>query len=76
MTRTRSPNILWICADGQRYDTVGALGNQHIRTPFLDRLVDSSAAFTRAHTQATMCPPSRVSFMATVSPGPRRVTQY
>jgi arylsulfatase len=63
MTRIRSPNILWICADGQRYDTAGALGNQHIRTPFLDRLVDSGAAFTRAHTQATMCTPSRVSFM-------------
>ena len=26
------PNILWICTDQQRYDTIGALGNEHIRT--------------------------------------------
>ena len=24
------PNILWICTDQQRYDTIGALNNQAI----------------------------------------------
>ena len=28
----RPPNILWICTDQQRWDTIGALGNAHIRT--------------------------------------------
>lgn len=62
MSRDR-PNILWICTDGQRYDTLGALGNTHIRTPSLDSLVARGVAFTRAHTQSTMCTPSRVSFL-------------
>ena len=32
------PNILWICTDQQRFDTIHSLGNPHIRTPNLDRL--------------------------------------
>lgn len=34
------PNILWVCTDQQRYDTIALRGNPHIRTPNLDRLVD------------------------------------
>jgi arylsulfatase A-like enzyme len=63
VSRPNRPNILWICTDGQRYDTVGALGNPVIRTPMLDRLVANGTAFTRAHAQNTMCTPSRVSFL-------------
>ena len=33
------PNILWICTDQQRYDTIGALGNPHVDTPNINRLV-------------------------------------
>ena len=29
------PNILWICTDQQRFDTIAALGNKFIRTPNL-----------------------------------------
>ena len=32
------PNILWICTDQQRYDTIGALGNQYVSTPNINRL--------------------------------------
>jgi len=32
------PNILWLCTDQQRFDTIGALGNPLINTPNLDRL--------------------------------------
>ena len=42
-------NILWFCADQMRYDTVHALGNPHINTPNLDRLVASGVAFTRTY---------------------------
>ena len=38
------PNILWICTDQQRFDTIHSLGNPHIRTPNLDRLVSSQRA--------------------------------
>ena len=57
------PNILWICTDQQRYDTIRALGNSHIRTPNLDRLVAEGVAFSRAYCQAPICTPSRVSFL-------------
>ena len=33
----RRPNILFILADDQRWDTIGALGNPQIQTPNLDR---------------------------------------
>jgi arylsulfatase len=57
------PNILWICTDQQRYDTIHALGNEHIRTPHLDRLAAEGVAFTRAYTQSPICTPSRASFL-------------
>jgi len=57
------PNILWICTDQQRYDTIHALGNDHIRTPNLDRLVAEGVAFTRAYSQSPICTPSRACFL-------------
>ncbi len=57
------PNILWYCTDQQRADTIHALGNPHIRTPNLDRLVDQGVAFERAYCQSPICTPSRASFL-------------
>ena len=59
-----SPNILWICTDQQRYDTIHALGNRAIHTPNLDRLCREGTAFTRAYCQSPICTPSRASFMS------------
>lgn len=69
------PNILWICTDQQRFDTVAALGNPHIRTPHLDQLVSEGMAFTHAFSQSPVCTPSRASFLTGRYPrtaGPRR----
>jgi choline-sulfatase len=57
------PNILWICTDQQRYDTIAALGNSLVRTPHIDRLVGEGTSFTRAYCQSTVCSPSRASFL-------------
>ena len=57
------PNILWICTDQQRYDTIRALGNEHINTPNIDRLVRESTAFSHAFCQSPICTPSRASFL-------------
>ena len=57
------PNILWICTDQQRWDTIAALGNPVIRTPNIDRLVAEGVAFSRAYCQAPICTPSRASFL-------------
>ena len=62
------PNILWICTDQQRYDTIGALGNEHIHTPNIDRLVGEGTAFTHAFCQSPICTPSRASFLTGMYP--------
>ena len=57
------PNVLWICTDQQRHDTVRALGNPHINTPRIDELVSKGVSFTHAFAQSPVCTPSRAAFM-------------
>ena len=52
------PNILWLCTDQQRYDTIASLGNPLINTPSIDSLVRDGTAFTRAYVQSPICAPS------------------
>ena len=59
----RRPNILWICTDQQRFDTIHALNNEYIRTPNLDQLIHEGVTFTNAYTQSPICTPSRSSFL-------------
>ncbi len=53
------PNILYIMTDQQRFDTIAALGNSHIRTPNLDRLVRRGISFTNAYSSCPVCVPAR-----------------
>ena len=57
------PNILWICTDQQRFDTIGALGNPYVDTPNIDRLTEEGFTFTHAYCQCPICTPSRASFL-------------
>jgi len=43
------PNILFIFADDQAYNTIQALGNTEIKTPTLDRLTEEGMTFTNAY---------------------------
>jgi arylsulfatase A-like enzyme len=60
---SKKPNIVFFFTDDQRFDTIGALGNDAICTPNMDRLVESGVAFTHAHipcgTSGAVCMPSR-----------------
>ncbi|MCY3832796.1 MAG: sulfatase-like hydrolase/transferase [Chloroflexi bacterium] len=67
MTR-KPPNILWICTDQQRYDTIGALNNPQVHTPNIDKLAASGVAFERAFCQSPICTPSRGSFLTGMYP--------
>ncbi len=58
-----TPNILWITTDQQRWNTINALGNPHVLTPNIDRLVEEGVSFTRAYSQSPVSTPSRASFM-------------
>ncbi len=57
------PNILWICTDQQRADTLGCYGNTWTQTPNIDRLAARGALFERAFCQNPLCTPSRSSFL-------------
>ncbi len=62
------PNILWICTDQQRYDTISALNNSQLNTPNIDKLVVTGVAFERAYCQSPICTPSRASFLTGMYP--------
>jgi arylsulfatase len=64
-TGTR-PNIVFVITDQQRYDTIAALGYDHVDTPHLDRLVREGTAFTQAYVTAPSCSPSRASLFTGV----------
>lgn len=64
----RRPNILWICTDQQRWDTISSLGNECIRTPNIDRLANEGVAFLKAFCQSPICTPSRSSFLTGMYP--------
>ncbi len=42
------PNVVFIFADDQCFDTIGSLGNQEVQTPNLDRLARGGTTFTHA----------------------------
>ncbi len=69
----KTPNILWICTDQQRYDTIGALGNPFVSTPNIDSLVTEGVAFTHAFCQSPICTPSRSSFLTGMYPSATHV---
>ncbi len=57
------PNILFLFADDQRPDTIGALGNPVIQTPNLDRLVKQGTCMTRASCAYPICFASRTEIL-------------
>ncbi len=61
--KQKMPNILWLCTDQQRKDTLGCYGNQFVHTPNLDRLAKMGVRFERAYAQNPVCAPSRASFL-------------
>ncbi|MFC7078064.1 sulfatase family protein [Haloarcula halophila] len=69
------PNILWICTDQQRWDTLGCYGADHIDTPHLDELAGEGIRFQRAYCQSPVCTPSRASMLTGRYPRTTRCRQ-
>jgi N-acetylglucosamine-6-sulfatase len=60
----KSPNIVFILTDDQRYDAIGCLGNPPwLKTPNMDRLVKEGLLFRNAFCTDSLCAPSRSSFL-------------
>lgn len=62
------PNILFLFADDQRPDAIGAYGNDIIKTPVLDQLAATGFNFRNAHVMGSVhgavCQPSRAMLMS------------
>src|SRR5438445_682631 len=71
MSLTR-PDILFIMTDQQRFDTIAALGNSHIYTPNLDRLVRRGISFSNAYASCPICIPARYTIRTGCEPATTR----
>lgn len=69
------PNVLWICTDQQRYDTLGCYGNDWVETPTIDGLAARGMRFDRCYSQSPVCTPSRASFLTGRYPRTTRCRQ-
>ncbi|MBV7339272.1 sulfatase-like hydrolase/transferase [Chloroflexi bacterium TSY] len=49
-------------------DCPNSLGNHHVSTPHIDRLVSEGVSFTRTYCQSPICTPSRTSFLTGMYP--------
>ena len=57
------PNFVVFIADDVSWNDYGCYGNQHARTPNIDRLADSGLKFNNAFLTASSCSPSRASMI-------------
>src|SRR5579872_1970742 len=53
------PNILFLFADDQRYDTLGCAGHPIVQTPTIDRLAARGVRFSNAFVTTPVCWVSR-----------------
>lgn len=63
------PNIVLIMADDLGYGHLGCYGQEHIRTPHLDRLAAEGVRFTDAYAGCPQCAPSRSVLMTGLHAG-------
>lgn len=61
------PNILWIVTEDIGCD-MACYGTKSVHTPNIDRLAAEGAIYDRAYTTASICSPSRSSFMTGLYP--------
>ncbi len=60
-TPRKRPNILFLCTDQQRGDSLNCMGASWAVTPNLDKLASEGALFRNCYVQNPVCSPSRAS---------------
>ena len=58
------PNIIFLLTDDQRYDALGAMGNEVIQTPNLDKLAAEGVVFSNGFVTTSICCASRASLFS------------
>jgi len=69
-------NVLFIVSDDLTSTALGCYGNEVCKTPNIDNLASEGTRFSRAYCQATICGPSRASFMFGYYPYATKATGY
>lgn len=64
----KRPNVLVICTDQQRPDSLGCYGNEVIRSPHLDSLASRGTLFRSHTTPNQICSPSRATMFTGLLP--------
>lgn len=59
----RKPNIILICTDQQRTDTLSCYGSSFLGTPGFDRIAEDGIVYDNAYCPSAVCTPSRVSML-------------
>ncbi|MCG2590930.1 sulfatase-like hydrolase/transferase [Rhodohalobacter sulfatireducens] len=87
----KRPNVIVIYTDDHRWDALGKSGNDIIKTPNLDKLVESGHYFPNSFVTLSICTPSRAAFLTgqygsrndvmsqslnTINPDIKTVAQY
>ena len=62
------PNVLLICTDQQRRDTMACYGNDWVRSPNVNRLADESFVFENCYVTVAVCSPARASLFTGLYP--------
>lgn len=57
------PNIVFIMADDLGYGHLGCYGQEHIKTPHIDRMAEEGTRFTQFYAGHCVCAPSRSTLM-------------
>jgi arylsulfatase len=68
ITGNRKPNILFIMDDQHRFDYLGCLSADFVRTPNIDRLASRGVTFTHAFTNSPLCAPARIALASGLQP--------
>ena len=61
-------NLIFICTDQQRTDTMPCYGNDWIETPHLNGLSDSGFVFENAYVAQAVCTPARATMLTGLYP--------
>jgi arylsulfatase A-like enzyme len=62
--KVKRPNIIFLLTDDQRWDAMGVMGNNIIKTPNMDELANNGVLFTNTHVTTSICCCSRASILS------------
>ncbi|MDQ8193693.1 sulfatase [Coraliomargarita sp. SDUM461004] len=64
LVHAKRPNIVFLLADDQRYDTLGVTGNTVFDTPKIDALADEGVLFEQSFVVSSACAPNRAAIFS------------